>query len=142
MPQVLGVLTALALPAIGHIARPGQRRLPQELIDACRPARRERLEPRRDAGGGERLIGLIGAEELRREPPKILQCDLYALTALLGTVAEANEPAGAVAHVITSLLEGLGRDRGETRIGRILQSLVQLELVCIEQRLPHDGVAE
>src|SRR5580700_9434779 len=117
MPQVLGVLTSLALPAILHITWPSQRRLAKQLVDAGGPARCELCELWRDAGRRKRLIDLVRAEELEREAPQIIQRRLHSCVALVGTITQAHQPARAVAQVVPGLLERLRGNLGETPVG-------------------------
>ncbi len=56
-----------------------------------------------------------------------------------GAIPQAHQPAAAEAVVVARLLQRLGGDRGQARIARVGQRLVQLELPGIDQPLPHDG---
>src|SRR6202023_2905950 len=80
--------------------------------------------------------------QFRGEAPQGIERCLNTVMTLLGSVAEAHEPAAAEAMVITGFLERLGGDGGETCVRGRQQALVDLKLPGIEQPLAHDRVAK
>src|SRR5258708_37746009 len=74
--------------------------------------------------------------------PEILEGGRYASTALHGSVAQAHQPAAAVAQMVAGLLHRLGSDRRQTLIRRRRQPFVKLQLKGVDEHLTHDGSAE
>src|SRR3984893_11153434 len=142
VPQVLGVHAAPAMPGVRLRRRPLEGRGTQILIDARQPALCKLGRRGRDSRGLHAFIDVIGREQFRGEAPQGIERCLNTVVTLLGSVAEAYEPAAAEALVIAGLPERLGGDGAESPVRGPLQALVDLKLPGIEQPLAHHRMAK
>ena len=117
--EMLAVLAALAEPGIGKVPGPLERRLGENLIDARRPGGAHLGEARRDAARRHVAVELVLLEQLRRVAPQPLERGLHPRMALRRTVAQAHQPARAVAQMIAGLLHRLRRDGREALVRRV-----------------------
>jgi len=99
-------------------------------------------QSRRHALIGHHPIQLILGEQLYRVGPEGVQGRLNSRVTLRGTVAEAHQPAAAVAQVIEDFFHGFRRNRRQARIRGGRHALVEFQLEGIDQDLTHNGLPE
>src|SRR5262249_40314931 len=90
--EMLGVVSALAMPRISHISRPLERRFTQHIVDPRRPARCQIGQRWGNSGASHLLVNLIGSEELRCEAPELVQGVLDTPTTLFRAIPKTDEP--------------------------------------------------
>src|SRR6202034_1409849 len=103
--EMLAVLASLAEPGIRSVGRTIEGRLGEHFVDVPVPRAPHLLERRRDAALGHVAVERIRLEELHRVGPEPLERSLRAAVAFLRAVAEAYQPARAVAQVIPGLFQ-------------------------------------
>src|SRR5262245_30678459 len=89
--------TAMLHPVV---PRQCQRRRSDGAGDGLEPLRLQAGRIDRDAGIDKRALAVIDRKHLAGEGPEIIDRGLRAGVALLGTVAEPNDPFGRVAQMI------------------------------------------
>lgn len=95
-----------------------------------------------DTARHQRLLGLIGFEQLVDEAPMPIQAIHHSASAFLRAVSEPNEPIGAQLDMVAEFLDRLGSNRGEPGIRRAAQLLVEGELDAREKIMPGDRLSE
>src|SRR5437867_10269210 len=85
-------------------ARESKRRFIEDTSDRLAPRRRERAKVATDAFLGQHRVGLVRIEHFAGIHPQIVDRRLYPRMALVGPVAETNDPVGAALGVIHDFL--------------------------------------
>src|SRR5581483_2709376 len=108
--QVAKMLGVPALPAaalhVGHV-RHGQRRAGEHVVDLRAPPFLERARVDALARLYRRVIDVVGEKELAGVTPQLVDGVLRACVALVGAVAERDDPLRGVTRVVARFLERL-----------------------------------
>jgi len=84
-------------------------------------------------------FGVAADPELLAIRQQVVECGLRAGVRFVGAVTEAHQPVAGVAQVVTHLLQRLGRDGGELRVGRGLQPIPHQHHERAVEEVARDG---
>ncbi|MNN36822.1 hypothetical protein D3C81_1507310 [compost metagenome] len=131
---MLGVQAALAVQVeVAGRLRQRQAGALEHLLDSRLPGGCHGSGVGADASGGQALLDLVAAQQVKGEAPHFVDAGEHALAALLGAVTQTLDPFAGAAQVVGDFLEALGGDGGDARVAGGAQRAQGVEVPGVEQ---------
>src|SRR3979409_688518 len=111
MAEMLAVLAAVAALLHPRVIGQSQCRFADDIRSRAEPSRMQRRGINRNAGTDQRAFAVVDVKHLAGKRPEIVDRILRAGVALLGAVAEPDDPFRRMPQMIGAFLLGFGCDR-------------------------------